>query len=212
MTKVLYITANPKSVEESVGLTVGKAFIKSYKESHPNDEIKELHLYQEEFPTIDHDVINSWDRLRREGIAFSELDQEAQEKINNLNAFTDMVAGADKYVFVSPMWNWGTPPRLKEFIDSFLLVGKTFHYEDNGPVGHLKDKKAIHIQISGGIYSHGPFANMDHSHPYLKQVLNIVGIDDVDVLYVEGHEFDRERADEIIRTGISEAQNRAKTF
>ncbi|MDP1471808.1 FMN-dependent NADH-azoreductase [Priestia megaterium] len=212
MTKVLYITANPKSVDESVGLRVGQAFIKSYQEAHPDDEIKELHLYQEEFPTVDRDIINGWDRMRREGITFSELSETEQKKINALNEFTDMLIAADKYVFVSPMWNWGTPPPLKAFIDSFVVVGKTFHYTENGPVGHLKDKKAIHIQISGGIYSKGPFAKMDHSHLYLKQVLNIIGISDVDVLYVEGHEFDRERADEIIHTGISEAKKRATTF
>lgn len=30
--------------------------------------------------------------------------------------------------------------------------------------------------------------------------------------YVEGHEFDRERADDIIRKGISDAEKRATTF
>jgi FMN-dependent NADH-azoreductase len=92
------------------------------------------------------------------------------------------------------------------------VAGKTFHYEENGPVGHLMGKKAIHIQVSGGIYSQGPLMKLDHSHPYLKQVLNILGIQNVDVLYVEGHDFDRERADEIIRKGISDAEKLAITF
>lgn len=212
MAKVLYITCNPKSVEKSVGHRVGQAFLKTYRESHANDEIREINLYEEEFPIIDRDIINGWDRMRGEGITFSELSHAEQQKINALNKFTDMVASADKYVFVSPMWNWGTPPQLKAFIDSFVVVGKTFHYTENGPVGHLKGKKAIHIQVSGGIYSQGPLAKMDHSHPYLKQVLNIIGIHDVEVLYVEGHEFDRERADDIIRKGISDAEKRATTY
>ncbi|MGM0879162.1 MAG: FMN-dependent NADH-azoreductase [Bacillota bacterium] len=212
MSKLLYITANPKTVESSVGYRVGQAFLKAYYESHANDEIKEINLYEEEFPIVDRDILNGWDRMRRGGITFSELSQVEQQKINALNKFTDMVASADKYVFVSPMWNWGTPPRLKAFIDSFVVVGKTFHYTENGPVGHLKDKKAIHIQVSGGIYSQGPFAKMDHSHPYLKQVLNIIGIHDVEVLYVEGHDFDREKADDIIRKGISDAEKHATAF
>ncbi|MGE7876410.1 NAD(P)H-dependent oxidoreductase [Peribacillus muralis] len=74
------------------------------------------------------------------------------------------------------MWNWGLPPHLKTFIDSDVLVGRTFHYTENGPVGHLKGKKAIHIQVSGGTYSREPYTKMDHSHPYLKQVLIIVGM------------------------------------
>jgi len=212
MAIVLYITANPKSVKKSVGHRVGQAFLKAYRESHANDEIREINLYEEEFPIVDHDILNGWEKMRRVGITFSELSQIEQQKINALNTFTDMVASADKYVFVSPMWNWGTPPRLKAFIDSFVVIGKTFHYTENGPVGHLKDKKAIHIQVSGGIYSQGPFATMDHSHPYLKQVLNIIGIHDVEALYVEGHEFDQERADDIIRKCISDAEQRATNF
>ena len=212
MAKVLYINANPKTDESSVCYRVGQAFHKAYYESHANDEIQEINLYEEEFPIVDRDILNGWERMRREGITFSELCPGEQQKINALNKFTDMVASADKYVFVSPMWNWGIPPRLKAFIDSFVVVGKTFHYTENGPVGHLKDKKAIHIQVSGGIYSQGPLTKMDHSHPYLKQVLNIIGIHDVEVLYVEGHDFDREKADEIIRKSISDAEKHATAF
>jgi FMN-dependent NADH-azoreductase len=212
MAKVLYITANPKSVENSVSHRVGQAFLQAYRNSHTNDEVREINLYEEDFPIIDYDVLNGWGKMRKDGISFSELNEIEQQKINALNTFTEMIANADKYVFVSPMWNWGIPPRLKAFIDSFVVVGKTFHYTENGPVGHLQGKKAIHVQVSGGIYSQGPFAKMDHSHPYLKQVLNIVGIDDVEVLYVEGHDFDRENADEIIRKGILDAEKHAMAF
>ncbi|RDY82881.1 FMN-dependent NADH-azoreductase [Bacillus amyloliquefaciens] len=209
MSKILYITANPKSVEKSVGHRVGRAFLESYRESHIADEIREINLYEEEFPIIDGDIINGWDKLRDEG---SELSQVEKQKIKALNNFTDMVASADKFVFVSPMWNWGIPPKLKAFIDSFVVVGKTFHYTENGPVGHLKGKKAIHIQVSGGIYSHESSAKMDYSHPYIKHVLNIIGIHDVEVLYVEGHEFNRDKAKEIIQKGISDARKLAITF
>ncbi|KLV32344.1 FMN-dependent NADH-azoreductase [Priestia megaterium] len=212
MGKVLYITANPKSIENSVSHRVGQAFLQAYRHSHTNDEIREINLYEEDFPTIDNDILNGWGKMRKNGISFSELNEVEQQKINALNTFTDMIASADKYVFVSPMWNWGIPPRLKAFIDSFVVVGKTFHYTENGPVGHLQVKKAIHIQVSGGIYSQEPFAKMDYSHPYLKQVLNIIGIDDVEVLYVEGYEFDLERADDIIRKGIDDAEKHALAF
>jgi FMN-dependent NADH-azoreductase len=212
MAQVLYITANPKSIENSISHRVGQAFLKAYCETHANDEIQEINLYEEEFPIVDLDILNSWEKMRRGGMSFSELSQVEQQKINALNQFIDRVTSADKYVFVSPMWNWSIPPRLKEFIDSIAVAGKTFHYTENGPVGHLIGKKAIHIQVSGGIYSQGPLTKMDHSHPYLKQVLNIIGIHNVEVLYVEGHDFDRERADEIIRKGISDAEKHAMTF
>ncbi|WP_308636544.1 FMN-dependent NADH-azoreductase [Paenibacillus silvisoli] len=211
MTQVLYITANPKSIESSVGHRVGQAFLKAYRQTHANDDIEEMNVYEEDFPILDGDILSAWEKIRG-GIPFSEMCHVEQQKINELNQFIDRVASADKYVFVSPMWNWSIPPRLKAFIDSIVVVGKTFHYTENGPVGHLTGKKAIHIQVSGGIYSQEPFTKMDHSHPYLKQVLNIIGIQNVEVLYVEGHGINREGADEIIRKAISDAEKHAITF
>lgn len=211
MAQVLYITANPKSIESSVGHRVGQAFLKAYRETHANDDIEEMNVYEEDFPILDGDILSAWEKIRG-GIPFSEMCHVEKQKINELNQFIDRVASADKYVFVSPMWNWSIPPRLKAFIDSIVVVGKTFHYTENGPVGHLIGKKAIHIQVSGGIYSQEPFTKMDHSHPYLKQVLNIIGIQNVDVLYVEGHGIYREGADEIIRKAISDAEKHAMIF
>ncbi|MCU6792285.1 FMN-dependent NADH-azoreductase [Paenibacillus sp. WQ 127069] len=209
MAQILYITANPNSFEYSVGHRIGQGFLKSYRETHKDDEIIEIDLYKEDFQTVDEDVLNAWRKMRKHNMNFAELNLIEQEKINALNKFADRVVRADKYVFVSPMWNWGVPPRLKAFIDSFVVVGKTFYYTEKGPVGYLNNKKAIHIQISGGIYSHGPAAIMDHSHPYLKMVLSIVGISDLEALYVEGHEINPEKAEEIISEAMTKAVNLA---
>ncbi|WP_435164919.1 FMN-dependent NADH-azoreductase [Paenibacillus glycanilyticus] len=211
MAQVLYITANPKSIESSIGHRVGQAFLQAYRETHANDDIEEINVYKENFPILDGDILSAWEKIRG-GIPFSEMSQEEKQKINALNQFIDRVASADKYVFVSPMWNWSIPPRLKAFIDSIVVVGKTFHYTENGPVGHLVGKKAIHIQVSGGIYSQEPFMKMDHSHPYLKQVLNIIGIENVEVLYVEGHGINREGANDIISKAMTDAEKHGKNF
>lgn len=52
MSKVLYITANPKAKEVSYSLSVGDTFIESYKKANPNDEITNLDLYNMDLPTI----------------------------------------------------------------------------------------------------------------------------------------------------------------
>lgn len=205
MTQLLYITATPKSPEHSVGLQVGGAFLKAYREAHPDDEVRVFDVYQETFQTVDGDVVRAWEKMRKERLDFSELSLVEQQKVNALYDITEMAMRADKYVFVSPMWNWGIPPQLKAFIDAFVIVGKTFHYTEHGPVGLLHDKKALHIQSSGGIYSTGPATAMDHSHPYLRQVLGIVGISDVQALYVEGHDFQPEHAKEIVRAAMEQA-------
>ena len=212
MTQLLYITANPKSPEHSVGLQVGQTFLQAYRETHPSDEVIVFDVYREAFQTVDGDVVRAWEKLKKERLDFSELSPVEQQKVNALNEITEMAVRADKYVFVSPMWNWGIPPRLKAFIDAFVIVGRTFRYAEGGPVGLLHDKKALHIQSSGGIYSAGPTAAMDHSHPYLNMVLGIVGISDVQALYVEGHEHQPERAKEIVRTAKEQAAKLASAW
>ena len=47
MTKVLYITAHPHDDTKSYSMAVGKAFIDTYKEVNPNDEVFTLPLERE---------------------------------------------------------------------------------------------------------------------------------------------------------------------
>ena len=108
MAKLLYITANPKQVEGSFGLTVGKAFLEVYREENPHDEIVELNLFQMTIPEIDSDVLSGWDKLRQ-GTPFESLNLAEQDKITRINELTEQFMGADKYVFVTPMWNLSFP-------------------------------------------------------------------------------------------------------
>lgn len=212
MAQLLYITANPKPPEKSVGLTVGQIFIDMYRESHPDDQIIHFDLYKEYVPTIDEDVLEAWNKLRKHDVVVHELSPEQQLKLNAIEKIIGMMFRADKYVFLSPMWNWGIPPKLKAFIDSFIVVNKTFKYTPKGPVGFLTDKKAIHIQSSGGIYSEGNIPLLDFSHPFLRQVLSVAGIKDFKGLLIEGSELYPDRADEIKRNAIEKAKEMALRF
>ena len=44
--------------------SAGKAFIESYKEAHPDDEVIHLDLYKENIPQIDADVFSGWGKLQ----------------------------------------------------------------------------------------------------------------------------------------------------
>ena len=52
MVKVLYITANPKSIENSVSHRIGQAFLQAYRHFHTNEDIREINLYEEDFPVL----------------------------------------------------------------------------------------------------------------------------------------------------------------
>ncbi len=101
---------------------------------------------------------------------------------------------ADKYVFVTPMYNLGFLAGLKMYIDSVCVVGKTFVYTATGPVRLLKDqgRKCLHIHSSGGFH----FGKKeDHSVPYLKSIMGFMGIEDFEAIVVEGVDAIPDRAE-----------------
>jgi FMN-dependent NADH-azoreductase len=211
MAQVLYITAHPHDDAVSYSMAVGKAFIESYKEVNPNDEVVHIDLYKENIPHIDVDVFSGWGKLQS-GKGFDELSAEEQAKVGRLSQLCEQFIAADKYVFVTPLWNFSFPPILKAYIDSVSVAGKTFKYTAEGPVGLLTTKKALHIQARGGIYSEGPAAAMEMGHRYLQVIMQFYGVPSFEGLFVEGHSAMPDKAQEIKENAIARAKDFAHTF
>ncbi|TYR81487.1 FMN-dependent NADH-azoreductase [Priestia megaterium] len=211
MTTVLYMTAHPHDDTQSYSMAVGKAFIDAYRESNPNDEVIHLDLYREDIPHIDADVFNGWGKLQK-GTAFDQLSEEEKAKVGRLGQLSEQFVAADKYVFVTPMWNFSFPPVMKAYLDSVAVAGKSFKYTEQGPVGLLTDKKALHIQARGGIYSEGPAADMEMGHRYIGIMMKFFGVPSFEGVFVEGHNQFPDRAQEIKEKAINEAKEVAKIF
>jgi FMN-dependent NADH-azoreductase len=209
--KILYITANPKSDEQSYSLSVGKAFLDAYRQANPQDEIIELDLYKIDIPLIDKDVFNGWGKLQQ-GIAFEQLTAAEKAKVSRINELTDQFIAADKYIFVTPMWNFSIPPKMKAYIDTICIAGKTFKYTEQGSVGLLTGKRAVHIQARGGIYSEGPAKEFEFGDRYLRTVMNFIGITDVETVVVEGMAQMPDEAENIRAKAIERAREVAKRF
>ncbi|MCL9634601.1 FMN-dependent NADH-azoreductase [Bacillus zanthoxyli] len=208
MAKVLYITAHPHDESQSFSMATGQAFIDAYKEHNSSDEVVHIDLYKENIPHIDADVFSGWGKLQ----SGSELSSHEQEKVNRLAELSEQFVTADKYVFVTPMWNFSFPPVMKAYLDSVAVAGKSFKYTAEGPVGLLTDKKALHIQARGGIYSEGPAADMEMGHRYIGIMMNFFGVPSLDGIFVEGHNAMPDKAQEIKEKGIAEAKKLAQTF
>jgi FMN-dependent NADH-azoreductase len=211
MNKVLYITANPKPEDKSFGLGIGREFINAYKRFNPSDEITELPLYKTDIPFIDADIINGWEKLQS-GSSFNTLDPDEQEKIRQVDKLTDQFITSDKYIFVSPLWNFSIPPVLKAYIDTISIAGKTFKYTENGPVGLLENKKALHIQASGGLYSEGEFKYFEFGNNYLKSILNFLGVNNFESLFIEGMAIIPADSDKIKSKALERALSLAGRF
>jgi FMN-dependent NADH-azoreductase len=211
MVRVLYITAHPHNETQSYSMAVGKAFIDSYKQMNSNDEVVHLDLYKENIPHIDADVFSGWGKLRS-GQGFEELTTEEKEKVARLNELSEQFVAADKYVFVTPLWNFSFPPIMKAYLDSVAVAGKTFKYTEQGPIGLLTDKKALHIQARGGVYSEGPAAQMEMGHRYISVMMSFFGVPALEGLFVEGHNAMPDKAQEIKENAIARARDLAHTF
>lgn len=144
-----------------------------------------MDLYKENIPQFDADVLRGWGKLRS-GSSFDQLSDAEKSKVARLEAIVDQYVAADKYVYVSPMWNFSIPPILKAYTDATSIPGKTFKYPQNGPVGLLPGKKALHIQASGSVYSEGPLAPIEMGYSYLTKVLQFYGIQSLEAIFVEG--------------------------
>lgn len=103
-----------------------------------------------------------------------------------LQAFLD----ADAIVIGAPMYNFTVPTQLKAWIDRIAVAGKTFAYDENGPKGLAGGKKVVIVSTAGGIHA-GQASGQAHE-AYLIQVLQFLGITDIEVVRAEGLAYGEE--------------------
>ncbi|WP_407371019.1 FMN-dependent NADH-azoreductase [Carnobacterium sp.] len=207
MTHLLVVRAHPLDSELSRSMQVTDAFVKSYTESHPEDTIEDINLYDLAVPDIDRNLLQAWSELGT-GTAFDELSEAKQQKITLFNGYTDDFLQADKIVIANPLWNLNVPARLKAWVDTITVAGKTFKYNEKGEaIGLAGDKKVLHIQANGGVYG-----GKDPANQYLKTILNYIGVSDFQELFVEGMDYSPDKAADIIAEGIEKATALGKTF
>lgn len=211
MAKVLFITANPKNKDQSNSLKVADHFLQNYRAKNSNDEITELNLYKTDIPFIDVNVFSAWGKLQQ-GTGYDKLSMEEKDIIGRIDKMTDQFMSADKYIFVTPLWNLSVPPKMKAYIDTISIAGKTFKYTENGPVGLMQGRKGIHIQSRGGFYSEGPAREMEFGDRYLKTIMSFLGITMVDSVIIEGIDHMPKEADRIRSEALKRAESAAQTF
>ena len=121
--------------------------------------------------------------------------EEAQH-FAGIQANVAQFKAAPRLVIAYPMYNFGIPARLKDWIDSIVVPGETFRYDEDGtPKGLMGEHKVLLLQASGSVYSEGPMAQMDFASSYLKTLLGgFLGFASVDTVYAEGTVGDWEAA------------------
>ena len=108
-------------------------------------------------------------------------DQAARVALDD--ALIAQLKAADVVVLGVPMYNFGVPAQLKNWIDAISRAGVTFRYTEKGPEGLLGGKKVYVALARGGVYR-GTAA--DTQVAYLDTVLGFLGMTDLHFVYAEG--------------------------
>ncbi|WP_127575470.1 FMN-dependent NADH-azoreductase [Paenibacillus barengoltzii] len=208
MSQVLFVKANNRPAEQSATVKLYESFLQTYKETHPHDEIIELNLFELNLPYYDLDMLNGLFKVNN-GIPTTPEEQKAADLANG---YLEQFLNADKVVFAFPLWNFTIPAQLLTYLFYLNQAGKTFKYTEQGPVGLVGDKKVALLQARGGVYSEGPATALEMSLNYVKNTLAFWGINDPEVVVVEGHNQFQDRAEEIIHDGVKRAAELAAKF
>ncbi|WP_042076097.1 NAD(P)H-dependent oxidoreductase [Acinetobacter nosocomialis] len=90
---------------------------------------------------------------------------------------------ADLLVIGAPMYNLNVPTQLKNWFDLVARARQTFRYTETYPQGLVDGVKAVVVSSRGGIHVG---QETEAVTPYLKAVLGLMGIHEVDFVYAEG--------------------------
>jgi len=117
---------------------------------------------------------------------FTPAEQRSAEQAARVALDDALIAelqAADVVVLGVPMYNFGVPAALKNWIDAIARAKVTFQYTANGPEGLLKGKKVYIVLTRGGQYRN---TASDTQVPYLRTVLSFLGMTDLNFIYAEG--------------------------
>ncbi len=179
MKKILMIETSPRG-KDSASRAVADTLAARFTHIYPNASLLRRDLATEQPPHLD-------------GITLRAISTKDHAEAENLKAIahqsdqlTDELLESDLLVVATPMWNFGIPSTLKAWIDLVVRPGRTFQYSDGSVIGLAKDKKAILVLASGGVFTEGPWCSWDFVEPYLRRILGFIGITDVQTVRVEG--------------------------
>ena len=210
MASLLYIKASPRG-DRSHSITVAEAFVEAYKTAHPGDSVEVLDLFATDLPTFDGLALQAKYAILGGG----QPSEEQREAWGAIEAIIARFTVADRYVLAVPMWNFGIPYRLKQYLDILIQPSYTFAYiPGEGYRGLVPGKPVLAVYSRGGEYGPGnPIETYDFQKPYLELALRFIGFEDIRSLVVEGtlmvggDELERRRA-----AAIAEAREMAAAF
>lgn len=174
--KILQINSSARA-EGSHSTRLANALVERLRTTQPQAELSVRDLGRTPHPMLDEVALQA---------LFSPAAQRTPEQAARValdDALIAEIQAADVVVLGVPMYNFGVPSQLKNWIDAISRAQVTFRYTANGPEGLLKGKKVYVALTRGGLYRNTP---NDTQTPYLQTFFGFLGMTDVQFVYAEG--------------------------
>ncbi|KIE84795.1 FMN-dependent NADH-azoreductase [Acinetobacter pittii] len=146
------------------------------KDQGLQDDITIRNLAEMNLPVLDLEIFQA---LR----GAENVNQDIQQIVALSDELIAELKSADLLVIGAPMYNLNVPTQLKNWFDLVARARQTFRYTETYPQGLVEGVKAVVVSSRGGIHVG---QETEAVTPYLKAVLGLMGIHDVDFIYAEG--------------------------
>ncbi|HEM8710012.1 TPA: NAD(P)H-dependent oxidoreductase [Acinetobacter baumannii] len=146
------------------------------KDQGLQDDITIRNLAEMNLPVLDLEIFQA---LR----GVENVNQDIQRIVALSDELIAELKSADLLVIGAPMYNLNVPTQLKNWFDLVARARQTFCYTETYPQGLVEGVKAVVVSSRGGIHVG---QETEAVTPYLKAVLGLMGIHDVDFIYAEG--------------------------
>jgi len=200
---LLHVIASPRPDGQSRSRAVGRAFVEGWRSAHASAEVVEQDLFEMDLPMVDATDANARIHQLRSG----NLEGEEAQRFQRFMHFIEPLLECKTVVVTTPMWNFGPPWKLKQWIDTVVQARVTFQYGKSGPEGLLTGKTAALVGSSGGEYPEGdPRQTRDFLTTYMRQIFSWIGIEDPQVCLASGLDAKSDQKDEILESAKTRAR------
>ncbi len=190
--KILQINASARR-EGGHSTAVANSIVARLRAAHPAASLLVRALASNPLPAQDEEALSALTT------AAADRSPEQAARVAFDDALIAELQAADVVVLGVPMYNFGVPVQLKNWIDAIARAGVTFRYTERGAQGLIAGKK-VYLALTRGGRHRG--ADTDTQVPYLKTVLGFLGMTDLHFIYAEGLNM----GPDAVKQGLAEAE------
>lgn len=161
------------------------------------DDITIRNLAEMNLPVLDLEIFQALRGAENNNQDIQQIVALSEELIAELKS-------ADLLIIGAPMYNLNVPTQLKNWFDLVARARQTFRYTETYPQGLVEGVKAVVVSSRGGIHVG---QETEAVTPYLKSVLGLMGIHEVEFIYAEGLDMQAYRSN-----ALDLANQRVKEF